>query len=59
MPEISTEDFIFLTDVAIELDSAVNLLDAWAEKNCILEASLITDRIKPKVKAFYVFVRKH
>ncbi len=59
MSEISTEDFVFLTDVAIELDSAVNLLDAWAEKNCILEASLIIDRIKPKVKAFNEFIRKH
>jgi len=58
MSELIEEEYSLLNDVALEFDSALNLLEAWSEKNCILEVNLIVERLKPKVKAFKDFAQK-
>ncbi len=58
MSEISSDDFALLTDIAIEINSAINLLDAWAEKNYIFEVSIIVERIKPKAKLLNKIVQR-
>lgn len=59
MSELSTDDFLMLSDIATEFDSCINLLDAWAENNCISEVCLIMERLKPKAKNFMEFIQKY
>lgn len=59
MWELSTEEYLTLQGAYVNVDAAVNLLEAWAERKHSIEVSMIIEKIKPEIEACGEIFKKH
>ncbi len=53
------EDIYKLREIFIDIKALTNLLDAWAEKEYMIEISMILERMKPRVEEFKNILEKY
>lgn len=53
------EDICKLREICIDIKALANLLDAWAEKEYLIEISMILEKMKPRVEEFENILEKY
>ncbi len=59
MQNFSVDEFLIIEEIYQDFAATINLLDAWAEKQNVLEVTIVLEKLKAKLNDFKKVIRNH